>query len=69
MSRQRFISIAVAALLAIAAALLVATQRNSSREAPGVALFPSLATDLNAVSEVRIAKGGAVPMSPSCVSY
>jgi len=63
MSRQRFILIAVAALLAIAAALLVATQRNSSREAPGVALFPSLATDLNAVSEVRIAKGGAVPLT------
>jgi len=63
MSRQRFTLIAVAALLAIAAALWVATQRNASRDAPGVALLPSLAADLNGVSEVRIAKGGPLPLT------
>jgi hypothetical protein len=63
MSRQRFLLITVAALLAIASALMVATQRNSSREAPGVALFPSLAADLNQVSEVRIAKGAPAPLT------
>jgi hypothetical protein len=63
MSRQRFLLIAVAALLAIAAAFFLATQRNAAREAPGRALFPALAADLNAVSEVRIAKGGLAPMT------
>jgi len=63
MSRQRFVLIAVAALLAIAAALLLATQRNASREAPGVALFPSLAANLNTISEVRITKGGSAPLT------
>jgi hypothetical protein len=63
MSRQRFVLIAVAALLAIAAALFLATQRNASHEPPGVALFPTLAANLNTVSEVRIAKGGLKPLT------
>jgi hypothetical protein len=40
MSRQRFISLVVAALLAISGALYLSTQRNLQRDSRGVALLP-----------------------------
>jgi hypothetical protein len=61
MSRQRFVLLLVAALVAIAAALLLANQRNSSRGTQGAALLPALAAHLDAVSGLTIAKGGSVP--------
>lgn len=61
MSRQRFVLLLIAALVAISAALLLATHRNSSREVRGVALFPALASDLDSVTVVQIAKGGGQP--------
>ena len=59
MSRQRFISLVVAALLAISGALYLSTQRNLQRDPRGVALLPYLANELNTVSTLSIRKGGA----------
>jgi hypothetical protein len=59
MSRQRFISLVVAALLAISGALYLSTQRNLQRDSRGVALLPYLANELNTVSTLSIRKGGA----------
>jgi hypothetical protein len=61
MSRQRFISLVVVALLAISAALYLSTQRNLPRDPRGIALLPYLANELNTVSTLSIRKGGAAP--------
>jgi len=61
MSRQRFISLVVAALLAISGALYLSTQRNLPRDSHDVALLPYLANELNTVSTLSIRKGGAAP--------
>jgi hypothetical protein len=61
MSRQRFALLVVAALVAIAAALYVSTQRNAPHEAPGLALLPALANDLDAVTAVTVRKGSVTP--------
>jgi hypothetical protein len=61
MSRQRFISLVIAALLAISGALYLSTQRNLPRDSRGVALLPYLAGELNTVSTLSIRKGGAAP--------
>ena len=61
MSRQRFISLVIAALLAISGALYLSTQRNLPRDSHGVALLPYLANELNTVSTLSIRKGGAAP--------
>jgi hypothetical protein len=62
MSRQRFIALVVAALLAISAALFLSTHRNAgeheSRDSP---LFPALAGELGTVTSLQIRKGAAAP--------
>jgi hypothetical protein len=62
MSRQRFIVLLVAALLAISAALYLSTQRNLARDVHGLPLLPSLAGELNSVTSLSVLKGGATPV-------
>ena len=61
MSRQRFIALAIAAVLAISGALFLSTQRNLPREAHGNALLPSLAGQLNTVTVVTLRRASATP--------
>ena len=61
MSRQRFIVLLAAALLAISGALYLSTQRNLARDTHGMPLLPSLANELNTVSELSLRKGSATP--------
>jgi hypothetical protein len=63
MNRQRFIVLMVAALLAIAGALYLSTQRNLPRDPHGLALLPALAGELNSVSAVTVRKGAAAPVT------
>jgi hypothetical protein len=60
MTRQRFILLLVAALLALAAAFTVSIRRYAPHETPGLALLPGLG-DLDAVSTVTVRKGGTTP--------
>jgi Domain of unknown function (DUF4340) len=62
MSRQRFITLIVAALVAISAALYFSTQRNASREVSGLPLLPSLASDMNTVTSLSVFKGSPTPV-------
>jgi len=62
MSRQRFIVLLVAALVAISAALYLSTQRNLARDVHGTPLLPSLASELNSVTSLSVLKGGATPV-------
>ncbi len=62
MSRQRFIMLLVAALVAISAALYLSTQRNLARDVHGTPLLPSLASELNSVTSLSVLKGGATPV-------
>ncbi|HWW28670.1 MAG TPA: DUF4340 domain-containing protein [Steroidobacteraceae bacterium] len=59
MSRQRFIVLLAAALLAISGALFLSSQRNLARDTHGMPLLPSLANELNTVSELSLRKGSA----------
>ena len=61
MSRQRFIALMVAALVAICGALYLSTQRNLPRDPHGLALLPSLAGEMNTVNSLSVRKGGAKP--------
>jgi hypothetical protein len=61
MSRQRFIALMVAALVAICGALYLSTQRNLPRDPHGLPLFPSLAGEMNTVNSLSVRKGGAKP--------
>jgi hypothetical protein len=60
-SRQRFISLVVAAVLAISGALYLSTQRNLPRDVHGTALLPSLANELNTVTALSVRRGRAIP--------
>jgi hypothetical protein len=60
-SRQRFIGLLVAALVAICGALYLSTQRYLPRDPHGLALLPSLAAELNTVTSLSVRKGGANP--------
>jgi hypothetical protein len=51
-----------AAFLAICAALYLNTRRNLDSVAPGASLFPSLAQELNTVTELNVVKGGKTPL-------
>jgi hypothetical protein len=62
MSRQRFIALIVAALVAISAALYFSTQRNNSREVSGLPLLPTLASEMNTVTSLSVLKGGPTPV-------
>jgi Domain of unknown function (DUF4340) len=63
MSRQRFIALLVAALLAISGALYLSTQRNLPRDPHGLALLPSLSSELNTVTSLTVRKGAAAPVT------
>jgi hypothetical protein len=63
MSRQRLIALMVAALLAISGALYLSTQRNLPRDPHGLALLPSLASELNTVTSLTVRKGAATPVT------
>jgi hypothetical protein len=61
MSRARFTLLLVAALAVICGAFLLSSQRNLQSDTRGAALFPTLAPELNTVTEVGILKGSATP--------
>ena len=61
MSRARFTLLLVAALAAICGAFYLSSQRNLQRDSRGAPLFPTLAPELNTVTEVSILKGSATP--------
>ena len=61
MSRQRFVVLLIAALVAICGALYLSTQRNLARDTHGLPLLPSLADELNTVTELNVRKGSAAP--------
>jgi hypothetical protein len=61
MSRQRFIALLIAALVAISAAVYFSAQRNVAREVHGQSLLPSLASELNTVTSLSVLKGSATP--------
>jgi hypothetical protein len=59
MSRERFITLLVAALIAISGALYLSTQRNLPRDPHGTAFLPSLAAQLNTVTALSVRRAGA----------
>ena len=61
MSRQRFIALLVAAVLAISGALYLSTERNPPRDSRGGALLPALAGEMNTVSVVSVRRASAAP--------
>jgi hypothetical protein len=61
MSRQRFITLMVAAALAISGALYLSAQRNLQRDTHGAALIPTLAGELNTVTALTVRRGSAAP--------
>jgi hypothetical protein len=61
MSRQRFITLIVAAALAISGALYLSAQRNLRRDTHGAALIPTLAGELNTVTALTVRRGSATP--------
>jgi len=61
MSRRRFIVLLIAALLAISGALYLSSQRNLPRDTHGLPLWPTLASQLNTVTELSVRKGSATP--------
>lgn len=61
MSRQRFVSLLVAAVIAISAALYLTGRRNAQPLQQGAALLPSLAAELNTVTALDIRRGSAAP--------
>jgi hypothetical protein len=63
MSRQRLLVLMVAALVAIAGALYLSTQRNLPRDIHGQALLPSLAGELDTVTSLSVRKGSAAPVT------
>jgi Domain of unknown function (DUF4340) len=63
MSRQRFLALLAAAVLAIAGALYLSTQRNLQREPHGTALLPSLAGEMNTVTGLNVRRGSAAAVT------
>jgi len=61
MSRQTFIALIVAAVLAISGALYLNAQRNPAPDPHGSALLPSLASELDTVTALTVRRGGATP--------
>jgi hypothetical protein len=61
MNRQRFITLIVAAALAISIALYLSAQRNQQRDAHGAQLLPTLASELNTVTSLSVRRAGAAP--------
>jgi hypothetical protein len=63
MSRQRFILLLIAALVAISAAFYLSSKRNPPPVAQGAALLPALSGDIAAVTAVSVKKGSASPVT------
>ena len=61
MSARRLAMLVVAAIVAISAAFYLTARRDQAREQSGVALLPSLAGGLNALTAVTIRKGSPTP--------
>jgi Domain of unknown function (DUF4340) len=61
MSRQRFMALSIAALLAISGALYLSSQRNLPRDSHGALLLPTLASELNTVTALSVRRGSATP--------
>ena len=61
MSRQQFIALLIAALVALSAAVYLSTQRNAGGEIHGLPLLPSLSSELNTVTSLSVLKGSATP--------
>jgi Domain of unknown function (DUF4340) len=61
-SRARFGLILAAALIAICGALYLSSQRALQHDTQGVLLLPSLAPELDTVTEVIVRKGSATPV-------
>ncbi|MEP6549181.1 MAG: DUF4340 domain-containing protein [Gammaproteobacteria bacterium] len=61
MSRRRFITLLIAAVLAISGALYLSTQRNLPRDARGGALLPGLAGEIDTVTSLTVRRGSATP--------
>jgi hypothetical protein len=59
MSRQRFVLLLVAALVAISAAFLLTSRRNPPPVAQGAPLLPALSGDIASVTAVAIKKGAS----------
>ncbi|HEY2144962.1 MAG TPA: hypothetical protein VGH12_02750, partial [Steroidobacteraceae bacterium] len=62
MSKRRFTVLLVAALAAICAALYSSSRRNLQSDSHGVNLFPTLARELNSVTELKVTKGSKAPV-------
>lgn len=62
MSRQRFIILLIAALIAISAALYLSTERNQSSDVTGAPLLPGLSAELNTVTSLSVIKGSVKPV-------
>jgi Domain of unknown function (DUF4340) len=60
-SRTRFGLILTAALIAICGALYLSSKRSLQHDTQGVLLLPSLAPELDTVTEVSVRKGSATP--------
>jgi hypothetical protein len=61
-SRARFALILTAALIAICGALYLSSQRALQHDTQGVLLLPSLAPELDTVTELSVRKGSATPV-------
>ena len=61
MSRQQFIALLIAALVALSAAVYFSTQRNSAGEVHGLPLLPALSSELNTVTSLSVLKGSPTP--------
>ena len=61
MSRQRFIALVVAAVLAISGALYLSSRRNLPRDTHDTALLPTLGGELNTVTALSVRRGSAKP--------
>jgi len=61
MSRQRFVQLLLAAVVAISIALFMNARRNQSAETAGLPVFPGLAADLGSATTVSLQKGSATP--------
>lgn len=61
MTGRRLIALAMAALLALAGALYLSTQRNLPRDTHGRPLLPALAAELDTVTAVTLRRGSTAP--------
>ena len=61
MSRQRFIALLIAAVLAIVGAMYLSTQRNLPRNVHGGAFLPALPNAIGSITTLTVRKGSATP--------